>query len=403
MTDSNEKNDPARSEAAEPRPRAEESPSDSAEMTPRELDEAKRYGRASLACGLADRAVDVGYLACAAFLLGKPLDAWLTICPVLSRVDTLRLLMLFAILVGLHMVVSFPVSFYSGHVLEHRFNLSTLSLGGWVWRYCKRMALAVAFGAVVFTGLYWLIWTTGRYWWLASAGAFFLVSILLGRLAPVLIIPLFYKIEELDRPELGERLAKLAEGTGLSIEGIYRIVLSEETVKGNAMLAGLGATRRVLMGDTLLERFSDDELEVIFAHEIGHHVHRHLPKLIAFGLLTSVAGFWICDRVLGLWVSGPGEPVDYARFPVWALPMIMFVLTLFPMVLEPLQNAVSRSFERQADRYALERTGMRAPYVSAFQKLSKLNKDDPDPHPLEVFLFHGHPPISKRVGMAEDG
>lgn len=401
MTDNNDTNDPFPPENGETGAPREEIAVESPEMTPQELAEAKRYGKASLACGLADRAVDLAYLAFAAFLLGKPLDAWLMTCPVLSRLDTLRLLVLFVIVIAGHMVASFPVSFYSGHVLEHRFHLSTLSFRGWLWRYCKRMGLAVAFGAAVFTGLYWLIWTTGQYWWLAAAGAFFLVSIVLGQLTPVLIIPLFYKIETLDRPELARRLAKLADGTGLSIEGIYRIVLSEETVKGNAMLAGLGSTRRVLMGDTLLERFSDDELEVIFAHEIGHHVHRHLPKLILFGLLVSMAGFWVCDRVLAAWVAAGGEPVDYARFPVWALPMIMFVLTLFPMILEPLQNTVSRFFERQSDRYALVRTGLRSEYVSAFRKLSKLNKDDPNPPPLEVFLFHSHPPIGERVRMAQ--
>ena len=401
MSDENDTNDPIEPKSDEIQAPVEETTEEAVEMTAEELAEAKRYGRASLACGLVDRAVDIGYLAVAAFFLGKPLNDWLMTCPVLSKLDTLRLLMLLLIVVGLHMVVSFPVSFYSGHILEHKFGLSKLTFGGWLWRYVKRMGLAVAFGAFVFTGLYWLIWLTGAYWWLAAAGAFFIVSVLLGQLAPVLIIPLFYKIEKLDRPELAERLAKLSEGTGLSIEGIYRIALSEETVKANAMLAGMGATRRVLMGDTLLEKFSDDEIEVIFAHEIGHHVRRHLPKLIGIGLVFSLAGFWVCDRVLTAWVGPSGDAVDYANFPVWALPMIMFVLTLFPMILEPLQNAVSRAFERQADRYALEKTGLRAEYVAAFQRLSKLNKDDPDPHPLEVFLFHSHPPIGERVRMAE--
>ena len=397
----NEPNDPIVPNNDDGEVRTEEITEAPAEMTAEELAEAKRYGRASLACGLIDRAVDIGYLAIAAFFLGKPLDDWLMTCPVLSEWDTLRLLMLFVLVTVGHMVVSFPLSFYSGHVLEHKFALSKLTFGGWLWRYCKRMGLAVAFGAALFTGLYWLIWLTGAYWWLAAAGAFFLVSIILGQLAPVLIMPLFYTIEKLDRPELAERLGKLSEGTGLSIEGIYRIALSEETVKANAMLAGMGATRRVLMGDTLLERFSDDEIEVIFAHEIGHHVHRHLPKLIGVGFLFSVAGFWICARVVAAWVGAGGVPIDYAHFPVWALPMIMFVLTLFPTILEPLQNAVSRVFERQADRYALKRTDLRDEYVAAFQKLSKLNKDDPDPHPLEVFLFHSHPPIGERVRMAE--
>ena len=159
--------------------------------------------------------------------------------------------------------------------------------------------------------LYWVIWLAGPWWWLAAAAVFFVVSVILGQLLPVLVLPLFYKIERLDNAELAERMARLAAGTGLSIEGVYRMGLSEETVKANAMLAGLGRTRRVLMGDTLLDQFTSDEIEVIFAHEIGHHVFRHIRKMIVAGVLYSLLGFWICDRVLAWWVQMQyGAPVD---------------------------------------------------------------------------------------------
>jgi STE24 endopeptidase len=222
----------------------------------------------------------------------------------------------------------------------------------------------------------------------------------------VLILPLFYKIEKLDQPELTDRIAKLAEGTGLSIEGVYRMDLSAETVKANAMLAGMGRTRRVLMGDTLLGGFTPDEIEVIFAHEIGHHVFRHIRKMILAGLLYSAAGFGICDGVLRLAAGTENGSFDYAHLGVWTLPLLMFAFSVFAQLLEPLQNAVSRHYERQSDRYALLRTGRREAYLSAFRKLAKLNKDDPNPHWLEVLLFHSHPPIGERLAMAgvgEDG
>jgi len=180
-----------------------------------ELAEAKRYGRLGLWCGLVDRGVDVAYLAVMALLAAPPLDAWLAHCPVLGHYWTLRLAVMLLIVVGLHIVVSFPLSFYSGHVLERRFGLSNQTFGRWLWRYIKRNLLAVAFGLGLFVGLFWLIWLTGAWWWLVAAGAFFVVSVLLGQLAPVLIMPLFYKIERLDQPKLTERLAHLAEGTGL--------------------------------------------------------------------------------------------------------------------------------------------------------------------------------------------
>jgi len=341
----------------------------------------------------------VAYLAVMAGLLARPIDAWLSGFPLLKDLMTLRLAAMFLIVIALHVCVSFPLSFYSGHVLEHRFRLSRLSFGGWLWRYAKRNLLALALGLVLVVGLYWLIWTTGALWWLLAAAAFFGVSVLLGQLAPVLILPLFYKIEPLDAPELAQRIGRLAQGTGLSIEGVYRIALSDETVKANAMLAGLGRTRRVLLGDTLLEKFAGEEIEVIFGHEIGHHVFHHIRKMILLGIVFSAAGFFVCDRLL---VGFLGGAADYAQLPVHTLPMVMLILTVFAILLEPLQNVLSRHYERQCDRYALETTGLKEAYVSAFRKLAKLNKDDPNPHWLDVALFHSHPPVAQRLAMAEE-
>jgi STE24 endopeptidase len=259
--------------------------------------------------------------------------------------------------------------------------------------------LVLVFGALMVLGLYWLIWTTGSFWWLAAAGASFVVSVLLGQLVPVVILPLFYKIERLDSDDcLSERFERLASGTSLTIEGVYRIKLSAETAKANAMLAGLGRTRRVLLGDTLLDGFSPDEIEVVLAHEIGHHVFRHIPKLILGGLVFTVVSFFICDRVL-IWYLGDTE-FSYDQFPIHALPLLMLIVTVFSLLTGPLRNAVSRRFERQCDSYALRRTGLREAYAAAFTKLARLNKADPQPHPLEVLLFHDHPPIAERVAMA---
>ena len=175
--------------------------------------------------------------------------------------------------------------------------------------------------------------------------------------------------------------------------------LSEETVKANAMLAGLGRTRRVLLGDTLLNGFSPDEIEVIFAHEIGHHVFRHIRKMIVAGLLYSRRA---SGSATGCWRPGRRfRSGRLRRLPVYTMPFVMFILTVFAMLLEPLQNAVSRRFERQSDRYALERTGLKEAYLSAFRKLARLNKDDPTPHWLDVLLFHSHPPVAERLAMAE--
>jgi STE24 endopeptidase len=374
-------------------------PADGAEMTPKELAEAKEYGRLSLACDLADKALDVAFLAVTAFVFAVPLDRFLA---GYLPGDTLRLLAIFLIVTLAHMAVSFPLSLYAGYALEHRYGMSRQTFARWLGRYAKRNLLAIAFGLVMVPGLYAIIWLAGPWWWLAAAGGFFVVTVILGQLAPVLIVPMFYKVERLENAELADRMARLAEGTGLSIQGVYRLGLSAETAKANAMLAGLGRTRRVLMGDTLLDQFSPDEIEVIFAHEIGHHVFRHIRKMVVAGVAYSMLGFFVCDRVLLAWAQSHYGTTSAHALPPATLPLLMLVLTVFSLVLEPVQNAISRRYERQCDRYALARTGLRAAYVSAFRKLARLNKDDPAPHPLEVFLFHSHPPISERLAMAEE-
>jgi STE24 endopeptidase len=368
------------------------------DMTPSQRHEAKRYGRISLTLALADIAIDLAYLGLMAFVFAGPIDAWLAgFAPLAGEQNMLRLFALFGVVIGLHILVSLPLSFYSGFVVEHQFGLSNQSLRRWLRNWLLGNGLAILLGVALNAGLFWIIWNTGSYWWLIAAGAFFVVSVILGQLAPVLIVPLFYKVEPIDHSDLMERMRRLAEGTGLTIEGVYRLGLSADTSKANAMLAGLGRTRRVLMGDTLLDKFSPDEIEVIFAHEIGHHVHRHIPKLIALGLVFSLAGFWVLDRVL-VWWSGIATA---AEAPTSSLPLVMFTLTAFMTFLSPLQNAISRHFERQCDRYALVRTGNRDAYRTAFTKLAKLDKADPEPNPVEVFLMHSHPPIKERLELAK--
>jgi STE24 endopeptidase len=373
-------------------------PAPTEEQTPEQRAEARRYSHISLACTLADMAIDLIYLGLMAFVFGRPLDTWLATFPSLSADQSiLRLIALFVIVMLLHILVSLPLSFYSHYIVEHQFGLSNQSLRRWLRNWSLSNVLTIALGIVLNVGLFWIIWHTGHYWWLIAAAAFFVVSIILGQLAPILIVPLFYKVERIENPELEARMRRLAEGTGIKIEGVYRLGLSADTQKANAMLAGLGRTRRVLMGDTLLEKFTPEEIEVIFAHELGHHVHRHIQKMIAAGVVVSLVGFYLIDRAITWWAGIPTA----ADAPTSALPLVMFTLTVFSLVISPLQNAISRHYERQCDRYALVRTKNAASYRSAFLKLARLNKADTAPHPLEVMLLHSHPPIGERLAMAD--
>src|SRR5207249_12314290 len=187
-------------------------------------------------------------------------------------------------------LLTLPLSFWSSYVLEHRYHLSNQTLAGWIKKQLLAWLVGSVIGVPLLFGLYAVLRNLDPWWPWAAAG-WLLVTLVLGRLAPVVILPLFYKVTPLDDPALRQRLERLAAGTGLTLQGVYRLHLSEETRKANAALAGLGRSRRVLLGDTLLEQFTPEEIEVVFAHEVGHHVHRHLLKSIAVNVLLALVGF----------------------------------------------------------------------------------------------------------------
>jgi STE24 endopeptidase len=362
------------------------------EATPPDV---KRYQRQKLHGGIVSTVLSFTWLAVLGLFLGPALGEWYT--ATFGESDWLRLLVSAAILGVTLEVLSLPLDFWSGYVLEHRHGLSNQSLAGWLWKRSKGYLVGGLLGLVLLYGLYMVLWWTGPWWWLWATAGWLLVTLVLGRLLPVVILPLFYTVTRLDNPTLLERLRHLTQGTGLTVEGVYELHLSEETRKANAALAGLGKTRRVLLGDTLLTQFTPEEIEVVFAHEIGHHVHRHLPKMIGVGVALSLAGFALVDLVLRIGAErlgyhGVGDPA--------ALPLLALVLGLFALVLSPAQNALSRFFETQCDRYALARTANAPAYRSAFIKLARINKSDPDPHPLVAWLCYDHPPIRARLAIA---
>ena len=376
------------------------------EQSPEQIAEAKEYGRLTLKLALIDMALDLAFLAFFAFALAQPIDAWLQSQFTWLAGDgllhlLLRLSAFMLIYIALHAAISVGLSYYRGFVVEHRYGLSNQTLRRWFTQYAKRIALTTVANLIMIGGLYGIIWLTGDWWWAAAAACAFFVSVLIGYIAPVLILPLFVKYEPLGDDELQQQLSRLAEGTGLKIEGTYRLLLSEDTKKANAMLAGLGRTRRVLLGDTLLDEFSTDEIKVVMAHEIGHHVFGHIYKMLLMSIPYTLVSFFLCHLALGWWLGEAYAPAT-AALPIPAVAFLMLFLFVLSTITGPLQNALMRHFERQCDRYALQRTNLPDAYRAAFSKLAKLNKADPDPHPLEVFLFDDHPPIAERLAMADE-
>lgn len=362
------------------------------EATPAEV---KRYQRQKLLAGIVSTVLSFLWIAFLALVLGPALGAQYTAW--FGHNQWLRLFASAAVLAISLEVMTLPIDFWSSFLLEHRYQLSNQTLAAWLWKRLKSYVLGGALGLAMLSGLYALLWTTDGWWWLWATAGWLVVTLVLGRLLPVLILPLFYSVSRLDDSSLLQRLRRLTEGTSLTVEGVYQLNLSDETRKANAALAGMGKSRRVLLGDTLLAEFTPEEIEVVFAHEVGHHVYHHLPKMIVVGVALALAGFALVDKVLGasaVWLGydGLADPA--------ALPLFVLVLGLFGLLLAPAQNALSRFFEFQCDSYALKRTANPPAYRSAFIKLAKLNKSDPDPHPLVAWLFYDHPPIRERLALA---
>lgn len=354
----------------------------------------KRYQRQKLSAVLGSGATTLICLAFVACFAGPEIDRRLQTWIGTER--WLRLLAL-AVLYGSALeVLSLPFEFWSGFVVEQRHGLGTQALSGWVRKRVKGYLLGGPFGLALLAGLYALLWEAGSWWWFWAAGGWLILTLILGRVVPVVILPLFYRVTPLDDADLLARFRRLTTGTGLRLNGVFRWHLSEETRKANAALIGLGRSRRLLLGDTLLAHFTPDEIEVVFAHELGHHVHRHLPKLLAWSVATTTATFLLTDVLL----RPAAKALGYASLedPA-ALPLLLLFLGAVALLLTPVEHALSRAFERQCDRFALARTGHMSAYRSVLSKLAQLNQVDPAPHPLVVWLFHDHPPIAERLTL----
>lgn len=297
-------------------------------------------------------------------------------------------------------IVGLPLAYISGYTLPHRYGQSTQTLGGWVRDQALGLALSAVLGLPLLFGLYAALRAAGSVWWLWAAGGYLLVTAGLSVLAPVVIMPLFNRYVPLgaEHAELTRRLTALAERAGTRVAGVFRFDMSRRTRAANAALTGLGRTRRIILGDTLLEAFTPDEVEVVIAHELGHQVHRDIPLYLAFSGATTLAGLALAALVLarGTAALGLAGPADIA-----ALPLLALTLAVFGLVVLPIQNAFSRWRERLADQFALQTTRRPDAFISAFVRLANQNLAEADPEPWVVFLFASHPPIRERVALAQ--
>jgi len=290
-----------------------------------------------------------------------------------------------------------PLAYYQGMTLERRYGLATQTVPGWLLDRCKAVGVASALAVVGTLLIETLMRWAPDYWWLLASVAFSALLVALAYVAPVVLMPLFYTFRPLDRPALADRLLALAQRAGTEVLGVFEWQLSDRTRKANAALAGIGRTRRILLSDTMLADHSDDEIEVILAHELAHHVHRDIRSGLVLESTLIGVGLFTADRLLGAsggWFGFTGKD-DIA-----ALPLLVLAAGAVSLFLLPAANALSRAHERRADRYALELTRNPAAFISAMKRLSMQNLAEEQPSRLVEWLFHSHPSTSARIAAA---
>jgi STE24 endopeptidase len=299
----------------------------------------------------------------------------------------------------LHEAGGLPLSFYRGFLLERRYELSTESFRSWLRDQVKSALLGGVLSLAGFSLLYLVIRRWPHGWWAAAAAGFTLFVVIMARLAPVLLLPLFFRFKPLGRQDLRERLVALAERAGVPVTEACEWVLSDRTKKGNAALAGFGRTRRILVSDTLLAAYPDEEIEVVLAHELAHHAHHDIWKGIVAEGLVSLLGFFIASRVL---LAAAPRLGWTGVADVTGLPVLLLTAGLLSLFLLPLANAFSRRVERAADRFAFELTNNPAAFASAMQRLGTQNLAEEHPSRLVRWLFYSHPPMNERIAAARD-
>jgi STE24 endopeptidase len=308
-----------------------------------------------------------------------------------------RVALYFLIAVISYGIISAPLDFYRGFILPHRYGLSHQSLKSWLADEAKGGILALTLGTTLVVVIYLFLDTFPQTWWLLAFAFMVLVTVVLTNLAPVLILPLFFKTEPLADQELRKRLLSLAERSHIKIRNVFQIRLSSKTTAGNAMLMGWGNTRRIVIGDTMLQRYTPEEIEVVMAHELGHHRHGDIVRLMAAQSALMLLGFYLMNLMLNwavprLDMSGISD--------VAALPLLALVGASFALLLMPLSNAYSRHLEESADRYSLAATKNPEAFAAMLTKLTDQNLSESEPSRWSELLFYDHPPYSKRLELA---
>ena len=290
-----------------------------------------------------------------------------------------------------------PIGVVGSFVLERRYGMSVQGLWSWLVDAAKGLGLGLGFSVLAVEVLYVFLAATPSLWWLYVWLVTLAVGLVLMWLGPVVLAPLFNKYVPLNDEALAARLRALADRTGAKVVGVFRMLASAKTTRAFGGLAGVGGTRRIILSDTLLNRYTPEEVETVIAHELGHHVHRDMVRLTLAGAVASLLGLLAVDEILHAAVPSLGLA---GISDIAGLPLVALTIAAISTIVGPVLNVLSRRWEASADRFALQMTGNPEAFTSTMVKIHDQNLGVADPHPLAELLFHDHPSGLRRVEAA---
>ncbi len=297
------------------------------------------------------------------------------------------------LLLSILFLVGLPIAYYSGYLLEHRYDLSNQTFGEWGKDQIKSLVLSLALATPLILSVFYLGDTHPTMWWLYTGVGFFIITGVFMNIYHIVILPLFFTTDELEDEDLRQRLLTIAEESNVpTVEKIIEIKASEKTEGANAMFGGMGRTKRIFLYDTLLEKFHKKEIEGVVAHEMGHYVNKDILRFIVLEGIEIFPILYITRVLFTRW--GSFDSIAY-------LPLFMMILFGLYSVASPLSLAYSRHRERMADVFALNVVGESKPMISVFKRLSDIDLIETDPPRIVEILFYSHPSPKKRIAMAE--
>lgn len=295
-------------------------------------------------------------------------------------------------------ILDFPFNLYRSFILEHKFNLSQQKIKNWFKDQLKEICLSLIIFIILGEAFYYILNRFATGWWIVISIFWIFFSVILTKLTPAWIIPLFFKYKKLSDNMLRERILSLAQKMKIKILDVFEIDFSKKTLKANAAFVGIGKTKRVILADTLKDKYTYDEIEVILAHEFAHYRLRHLLKLLLVNSTGIILSFYLIFKTSNYFLRLLG--MDSLK-TIAAFPIILIYITIFGIITVPLQNYLSRQFEKNADRMALKFTGLKTGFISMMDKLAIQNLADRNPSRLIKIFFFDHPPIDERIAIAK--